>query len=627
LPSTSVVFQVHSELGGEFGLDMAIVAAAVVKVLTQRGVSAKVSNDSVYGALWAANYGVEEASAQEVEDAKVLLRSWPAGQWPIRPNGPEFVVDFVRYAADRSREADWTVAFERDQTDDSPAIIAWDVLFPLPIEVNQVVKETVEDVVVIHLGQDTGNRLEGIRSAIHGHAGMSAVGLRYPGAVDQMWILPTAEPWRYMASGEVAVVTPEFPAHMAAALRIPAVLVAMTSGEGVRAQELVSRGKSSFLYLGLLSGLSNNQVRNAVRDLRNDDSLRRIGRLAGSEERADQGVKRVADWVARELVGQHQGSEDPYNVRGFDTVFDAYTTVPSNALDALGPEGEAGEVPTQVQVFTVSGTWTKPDGARVVHVQLVGAGSGGGSGRRGAAGTLRGGGGGGAGGFANEASFAATSLPSTVAITVGLGGAGGAAVLADNTSGSAGTPGGESRFGDFLFSPTNGTIEGTGGSNVAGGAGGTHGDPASQTHLANAGSSAGGAGGAGFGASPIGGSNGYIGSAGGGGGGAGISAVDAAQDGAGGGLEAGQRGAANLGGAAGTAASPDGGAGGDSESSSTQGAGGGGGGASNGATPGLGGQGGFPGGGGGGGSASLNGTPSGSGGNGGNGIVVVTTFF
>ncbi len=622
MAAPTVVFQVYSALGGD-GIDMAIAAAAIVKVLVRAGISAKTWNSSEYGRLWAANYGVEEATDDEVEECKVLIRHWPSDQWPTRPTGPLTVVDFVRYPDDRSRAADYTVAFERDGSD-FPGLIAWDVLFPLPIEVNQVVKETVPDVVVIHLGQDTGNRLEGIRSAIHGHAGMSAIGLRYPGAVDQMWIRPTAAPWEYMASGEVAVVTPEFPARMAAAMRIPAVLVAMTSGEGVRAEELVTRGKSSFLYLGFLSGLTNNQVRNAVRDLRNDDGLRRVARLAGSEERADQGVKRVADWIARELVGRHQGETDPYNVRGYDTVFDAYTTTPLNAVDKLVAAGGLQEVEVQVDTFVTSGVWTKPDGAKFVFVRAISAGGGGGSGRRGAAASNRSGGGGGAGGSCNEGFFPASVLPATVNVSVSPGGDGGDPQTVDDTNGNSGIGGNASAFGIYLTSTGGAASQsspGGGGATTSGGGGGAF-SLAGYSHLGP-----GGAGGAGSQLSGAAGNSGSFASAGGGSGGAGITSADAtsnAQPGAGGSR---QRGQFLSGGTAGDSTTPDGGAGESDGPESVQGGGGGGGGASSGSVPGAGGDGGFPGGGGGGGSASVNGTDSGRGGKGGGGVVQVVTYF
>lgn len=102
------------------------------------------------------------------------------------------------------------------------------------------------------------------------------------------------------------------------------------------------------------------------------------------------------------------------------------------------------------QVFKASGTWYKPAAARVVRVQLVGAGSGGGGGSRGAIGANRIGGGGGAAGTYLDAWYTASDLPSSVAVTLGAAGAGGAGAVADSTSGSPGPTGGLSRFGTLL---------------------------------------------------------------------------------------------------------------------------------------------------------------------------------
>ena len=101
----------------------------------------------------------------------------------------------------------------------------------------------------------------------------------------------------------------------------------------------------------------------------------------------------------------------------------------------------------KVDVFTSSGTWTKPAGAAYVDMWLISGGGGGGSGRRGAAATHRSGGGGGGGCAINVQNFPASALASTLYVTVGAGGTGGAGVLVDDTNGNNGTAGGESRVG------------------------------------------------------------------------------------------------------------------------------------------------------------------------------------
>lgn len=97
---------------------------------------------------------------------------------------------------------------------------------------------------------------------------------------------------------------------------------------------------------------------------------------------------------------------------------------------------------TDIQVFTSSGTWTKPAGCKRVEIICIGAGGGGGSGHAHASGN-RGGGGGGAGGGITQVTFRASDLPATLTITRGTGGAGGAGVVANN-DGNPGTAGGAS---------------------------------------------------------------------------------------------------------------------------------------------------------------------------------------
>lgn len=78
-------------------------------------------------------------------------------------------------------------------------------------------------------------------------------------------------------------------------------------------------------------------------------------------------------------------------------------------------------------------TWQKPNGAKMVHMYVLGGGSGGGSGRTGGINT-GGGGGGGASTAITIGLFPACMLPDILYVSVGKGGAGGAG----NTAGSAG---------------------------------------------------------------------------------------------------------------------------------------------------------------------------------------------
>src|SRR5690606_740139 len=90
----------------------------------------------------------------------------------------------------------------------------------------------------------------------------------------------------------------------------------------------------------------------------------------------------------------------------------------------------------RIDIFTASGTWVKPSGAKVVYVQVISGGGGGAGGSGGS--NSRGGGGGGSGGNVT-AWFVADSLPSSVPVTVGAGGLGGA-------MGQIGGDGGQSSF-------------------------------------------------------------------------------------------------------------------------------------------------------------------------------------
>lgn len=330
-----------------------------------------------------------------------------------------------------------------------------------------------------------------------------------------------------------------------------------------------------------------------------------------------------------------------------------------SGVSALYYKNDAGtEIPlgfnlidTQTFTATGAGTWTKPAGAKLVRVVVIGAGGGGGGGRSGATGTARVGGTGGGGGAMTERWHDASHLGATEAVSVGTGGTSGAGGTGGG-NGADGGAGGDSWFGNATR--TSAKQWGHGGGSGAGGLLATArsgGGGGGMLTAGGAGSSADSVGGgpviAGVGGQAFGGGNGLIsttagnpsmygggsgggGQAGGGAGGAGgVSQMGGGGGGGGGGVNTSDVGAA--GGTGGdndlglTGGGPNAGIAGNNGDNFRAGQGGGGGTGANGAGN-AGGAGGAPGGGGGGGGAGNTASGGGAGGVGGRGEVRVYSY-
>jgi hypothetical protein len=121
-----------------------------------------------------------------------------------------------------------------------------------------------------------------------------------------------------------------------------------------------------------------------------------------------------------------------------DEVLTLASGLPSWAAAAAGGVA-VGVTPASVQVFTSSGTWTRPTGILTIVVTVVGSGGGGAGGSESGSDGVSGGGGGG-GGYAIEKIDVASLASETV--TIGAGGAGG-------SSGTIGVAGDTSSFGSY----------------------------------------------------------------------------------------------------------------------------------------------------------------------------------
>lgn len=319
--------------------------------------------------------------------------------------------------------------------------------------------------------------------------------------------------------------------------------------------------------------------------------------------------------------------------------------VNASTITGTLPTANGGYRSPDIQIFTTSGSWTKPSGCLFVRIIAIGPGGGGGGGARTVLTSLSSGGGGGGGGSVHDVTLPCTSLGASETVTIATGGAGGTgsttnAVAGGNGASGSGTtsfgswakgyPGGGGAGGQLAANSGGGGGAGAAPAGAATGAGGGTAGSGSIYGVAGGGGAAGVAnlatGGGGSGAGNVSGAAGL---------GGGQSTKGTAGGGSGGGVDA--AGTQRSGGASGyvsnvaVVAAGGAGAGGNGSTTTGQdafeiGGGAGSGGATNAAGAGGNGGTGVRGSGGGGGGSAIGGN-GGTGGTGGSGQITVTAFF
>lgn len=143
------------------------------------------------------------------------------------------------------------------------------------------------------------------------------------------------------------------------------------------------------------------------------------------------------------------GTSSPYTLNSSTGTDVTFSSGSSMSIVRSGNDLYLETKEPTVNTYTTVGTgsvWSKPTGARMVYVKIIGGGGGGAGGSKGTStGFISGGGGGCAGGI-SEFWFRAIDLPANVTITVGSGGTAGSGAASVGLGGNGGT-GGNSIFG------------------------------------------------------------------------------------------------------------------------------------------------------------------------------------
>ncbi len=112
--------------------------------------------------------------------------------------------------------------------------------------------------------------------------------------------------WEGLRSADIAVCSPGIPHLTAAALGIPSVVVANTALEDTNFTQVLQHGFQGCKYIGPLASLSDEAVADEAISLVDDLTRKHAFSAIGLLGHRKTGVRRISEWIVRDLVGSIQ---------------------------------------------------------------------------------------------------------------------------------------------------------------------------------------------------------------------------------------------------------------------------------------------------------------------------------
>jgi hypothetical protein len=285
--------------------------ASLLREFRRRGISAHLDLLDPYGTAWMAAYGAVDVMSSAGYEHEVVIRNFVPGSWPARlPQGVH--IDLAVDEANSSGEADYVLSLIGPPAGGAEAFGG--AVTPLPPELRNTLRTAVPGKVGVCLDLDPNGRLVSLVGALAGGAITSAEGISLRADLIGANVFYSPLFWERYATCEVLVTSGMAPALVAGAMGIPVLTVGNSALQETRLLAGIAAGRRYYNYLGLLSGLANNWIRDRVRDILDADPLSgslsktlawtRMAAMhaSGLHDVTTSGSYRVAEWIQQRFI-------------------------------------------------------------------------------------------------------------------------------------------------------------------------------------------------------------------------------------------------------------------------------------------------------------------------------------